>query len=153
MAKACWCHLCDSRFGVWSGNATSLNFQFAKLSRIIHSPDQTPNMRQRHVGDIQFAKKFYDVHLPDQTPTLRFRTGHAKLHEHFGVWSGDATSLNFQFAKLSRIIHSPDQTPNMQQRDVGDIQFAKRFYDVHLPDQTPMSDPDAAFRTGAAANR
>jgi hypothetical protein len=59
-------------FGVWSGNATSQNFLFVKMSRIIHLPDQTRLIRQRYAGDTQWAKKFTDVHLPDQTPMLLF---------------------------------------------------------------------------------
>jgi hypothetical protein len=59
-------------FGVWSGNATSRNFLFAKMSPIIHLEDKTRILRQRHASDIQFAKKFIDVHLPDQTPMLFF---------------------------------------------------------------------------------
>jgi hypothetical protein len=73
MPKACWCHLCDSRFGVWSGNATSLNFLFEKMSCLIHLPDQSRIIRQGYADDIPFAKKFTDVHLPDQTPMLSFR--------------------------------------------------------------------------------
>jgi hypothetical protein len=72
-------------FGVWSGNATSRNFLFAKMSRIIQLPDQTRTIRQCYVDDIPFAKKFYDVrnflfakmsrliHLPDHTRLIRQR--------------------------------------------------------------------------------
>jgi hypothetical protein len=66
-------------------------------------------------------------------------TVRATPHQHFGVWSGNATLGNFLFAKMSRIIQLPDQTRTIRQCYVDDIPFAKKFYDVHLPDQTPMS--------------
>jgi hypothetical protein len=73
-------------------------------------------------------------------------TGRATPHQHFGVWSGDATSWNFLLAKMSRIIQLLDQTRTIRQGYVDDIPFAKKFYDVrnflfakmsriiHLPD-------------------